>query len=318
MEWSPEAPTGVGRRRLPSVLTRLLIVAVILVIIVVASLPTCVCWLSPGEVAVTYDPVFRSFGGPYVGPAVFLKAPWQGLIKDFYTVDYIDMTSESRADYPPILALTKDGVEITVEESFTYSIDPERFLSLVENYPRIDYEEQVLVPIMRQVVRDVVSDYTVEEVISNREEIASKIEAAYRSRIEADPTLSAIRLHAVMLRGIRLPTRIKDAIEAKIAAYQQKIAAEYERERILTLANASAMEKIIVAEGEAEALKLRAEAIRSALTSIYNATRDPEVLRIYVLMEQLQRMERPIVIIGGGGITPLLQIPQSGSNETGD
>ncbi|KYH36679.1 MAG: primosomal protein [Candidatus Bathyarchaeota archaeon B24] len=315
MEWSPEVPERVRGRRLPSVLTKLIVIVVVLAIVVAVSLPMCVCWLSPGEVAVTYDPVFRSYGGPYVGPTMFLKAPWQGLIKDFYTIDYIDMTSEVGADYPPITALTKDGVEITVDESFTYSIDPERFLDLVKNYPRIDYEEQVLVPIMRQVVRDIVSDYTVEQVISNREEVASKIEVAYRSRIEADPTLSAIKLHAVMLRGIRLPSRIKDAIEAKIAAYQQKIAAEYERERILTLANASAMEKIIMAEGEAEAIKLRAEAIRSALMSIYNATGDPEVLRIYVLMEQLQRMEKPVIIIGGGGLTPLIQIPQSESED---
>lgn len=315
LDWSYEPEERFKRRRSAGVWK---IVAAFIVVILasIISVALCITSLNPGEVAVVYDPLFKSYSGPYVGPTVFLKAPWQGLIKDFYTIDYIDMTTEARADYPPVTALTKDGVEITIEESFTYSIDPNLFLDLAKNYPRVDYEEQVLVPIMRQIVRDVTASYTIEEVISNREELAAKIEEAYRRRIESDPTLKAIRLHDVMLRGIRLPDRIKQAIEAKIAAYQQKIAAEYERDRILTLANATAMEKIITAEGEAEAILLRAEAIKTALTRIYNATGDLEVLRIYVLLEQLQRVERPILIIGGGA-TPLITVPQSEDNRTG-
>lgn len=304
----------VGRRKLPSIVVRIVAVLIAVSIVAAVLLPLSISWLSPGEVAVTFDPIFKSFGGPFIGPTMFLKAPWQGLIKDFYTIDYIDMTAAPDADYPSIIALTKDGVEIVVESTFTYSIEPSLFLELAKNYPRIDYEDQVLVPIMRQVVRDIVSDYTIEEVIGNREEIASKIESAYRSRIEDDPSLKAIKLHAVMLRGIRLPERIKESIEAKIAAYQQKIAAQYERERILTLANASAMEKIILAEGEAKSITLRADAIREALAIIYNTTGDPEVLRIYVLMEQLQKMEKPIIILGEG-LTPLIQIPRSEKGE---
>lgn len=315
LDWSYEPEERIKRVRSIGIWK---IIAVLTVILLASALliAICITSLSPGEVAVTYDPLFKSYSGPYIGPTIFLRAPWQGLIKDFYTIDYIDMTTERIADYPPITALTKDGVEITIEESFTYSIDPNLFLDLVKSYPRVDYEEQVLVPIMRQIVRDVTSTYTIEEVISNREELAVKIEETYRRRIEDDPTLKAIRLHDVMLRGIKLPDRIKEAIEAKIAAYQQKIAAEYERERILTLANATAMERIIMAEGEARAIILRAEAVKTALVRIYNATGDIEVLRIYALLEQLQRVERPILIIGGGAI-PLITIPQNDDNRTG-
>lgn len=315
LSWSYEPEEKFRRRRSTSI-WKVMIALIFVFLTSIVLIALCIVSLSPGEVAVTYDPLFKSYSGPYIGPTIFLRAPWQGLIKDFYTIDYIDMTTEARADYPPITALTKDGVEVTIEESFTYSVDPNLFLDLVKNYPRVDYEEQVLVPIMRQIVRDVISSYTIEEVISNREELATKIEETYKRRIESDPTLRAIRLHDVMLRGIKLPDRIKQAIEAKIAAYQQKIAAEYERERILTLANATAMEKIIMAEGEAEAILLRAEAIKTALMRIYNATGDIETLRIYVLLEQLQRVERPILIIGGGA-TPLITIPQSdGDNRT--
>lgn len=314
MDWSYEPEERFKRGR-STVIWKIIVVLIIILLASTFLVAICITSLSPGEVAVTYDPLFKSYNGPFVGPTIFLRAPWQGLIKDFYTIDYIDMTTERIADYPPITALTKDGVEITIEESFTYSIDPSLFLDLVESYPRVDYEEQVLVPIMRQIVRDVASTYTIEEVISNREELAVKIEDTYRRRIENDPTLKAIKLHDVMLRGIKLPDRIKQAIEAKIAAYQQKIAAEYDRERILTLANATAMERIITAEGEAEAILLRAEAIKTALMRIYNATGDVEVLRIYVLLEQLQRVERPILIIGGGA-TPLITIPQSEDNRT--
>lgn len=291
-------------------LKKIIALAAIAGIIIAAFVVLSSVWLGPGEVAVIYDPFSKSISGPFIGPTVFFKWPWQGVIKDFYTIDIIDMTSEPDADYRPISALTKDGVSITVEMSFTYALDPDKFIGLAKNYPRIDYESNNMVPSMRQIVRDVISKYTVEEVITMRDQIAKEIASAFKAKIESDPTLSAIVLHEVNLRAIDLPPRVKNAIEAKIAAYQEKLAAEYQREKELILANASAAKEILIAEGKAKALLIQSQALKQSLQLLLNATRDPEVVRIYVMYEQLSRLQNPIIIVGSGA-QPLITIPQA-------
>lgn len=295
-----EIPVEYRRRRPSLTALRIGVVAGLIAVVIVAVLATSISQLGPGEVAVVYDPITRSFSSPVVGPALFLKFPWQGVIKDFYTIDIVDMTSAPDADYPPITALTRDGVEVSVEISFTYEVDPSKFRSLAMNYPRVNYEENRLIPVMRQVVRDVIAKYTVEELIAKRDAIAREIEEVYRSRIRADGTLEAIVLHEVNLRGIRLPETVKKAIEEKVAAYQRKIAAQYERERILTLANATAQQRILIAEAEARAIEIRAEALRRAVELIMQVSSDPELARLYLLMQALQNTNAsPVIIVGG-------------------
>ncbi|RLG77892.1 MAG: hypothetical protein DRO12_00920 [Thermoprotei archaeon] len=294
-----EIPVEYRRRRPNLTLIKLSVLAALLLAIVVSVLATSISQLGPGEVAVVYDPITRSFSSPIVGPALFLKFPWQGVIKDFHTIDIVDMTSAPDADYPPITALTRDGVEVSVEISFTYEVDPSKFRSLAMNYPRVNYEENRLIPVMRQVVRDVIAKYTVEELIAERDLIAKEIEDVYRSRIAEDRTLEAIVLHEVNLRGIRLPETVKRAIEEKVAAYQRKIAAQYERERILTLANATAQQRLLIAEAEARAIEIRAQALRRAVEMLVEVSNDPELARLYVLMQAVQNTNTtPIIVIG--------------------
>jgi len=261
--------------------------------------------LRVGEVAVIVNPITGSISEPVTGPKWGVKAPWEHLIKDFYTVDYIEMSSKQTADYPPITALTRDGVEVAVEMTFTYEVDPHKFKSLVENYPRIDYEEQRLVPILRQTARDVISKYTVDEIITQRDKIAKEIEEVYRNRIRNDPTLAAIILHEVNLRDIRLPRIVEEAIQDKTAAYQRKIAAQYDAERMITLAQGEKTAKILKAEGEANATLILANAQKEALQLILAITNDTDVAKIWML-RSLPKGTPVIVIIGNGAPTPFL------------
>jgi len=297
-------------RRLSIARKAKIVLAVLFGVLLITAivLATNVYSLGPGEVAVVYDPITGSFSKPHIGPVFFIKLPWQGVIKDFYTIDYISMTSEADADYPPVSALTKDGVEVTIEVTFTYEINPRLFDELAKYYPRIDYEQSRLIPTMRQIVRDAVAKYSVDELITNRDKVAKEIEKLFIDTISKDPTLKAIKIHEVNLRGIKLPEKVEQAIEAKVAAYQEKLAAQYQREKILTLANATAMEKIIVSQAEAEALKIRVEALKRALLELYNATHDIETLRIYVFTEQISKLPQNIVIVLGQ-TTPLISIP---------
>jgi len=281
------------------------VVIIALVIFVIIFPFTMLYKLKVGEVAVIVNPITGSISDPVIGPKWGIKAPWEHLIKDFYTVDYIEMSSKSTADYPAITALTKDGVEITVEMTFTYEVDPHQFKSLAKNYPRVDYEEQRLVPILRQTARDVISKYTVDEIITQRDKVAKEIEEVYRSRIENDTTLKAIILHEVNLRDIQLPPIVEEAIQDKIASYQRKIAAQYDAERMITLAQGERTAKILKAEGEANATLILANAQKEALQLILAITNDTDVAKIWML-RSLPEGTPVIVIIGNGAQTPFL------------
>ena len=279
-----------GRRRrfrvkFPRIGKLIVILIILLVIISIIVLPLSVYQLGVGEVAVVVDPIMKIVSEPVIGPTVGFKLPWQYLIKDFYTIDYIELSEMKDADYPSITALTKDGVQITVEMTFTYSIKPELFDELARNYPRIDYEPQRLIPIITQVVRDIIAKYTVEDVITRRDEIAREIESTYKSIINEDPTLKAIQLHQVNLKGIKLPSTIESAIQEKVAAYQRKIAAQYEAERVITLAQANAKSEVIKAQAQKNATILQAEAQRQALQLIINSTGDVQLARLWMMRD---------------------------------
>lgn len=261
--------------------------------------------LGVGEVAVIVDPIFGSVSEPRVGPAISFKLPWQYVIKDFYTIDYIELSTARDADYPPINALTRDGVSIQVEATFTYSLEPSQYSTLVRFYPRLDYESQRLVPILTEVVRNVISRYTVEEVITLRDRVANEIENEFRASLRGDETLSAIRVQQINLKSIVLPAAISKSIEDKIAALQRRLAAEFEAERIRTLAVANATAAIIRAQAQGNATLIIAEAQREALVRLLTISGDAQIARLW-MMQYLPSANIVVIMGGNASAVPLL------------
>jgi regulator of protease activity HflC (stomatin/prohibitin superfamily) len=120
----------------------------------------------------------------------------------------------------------------------------------------------------------------------------------------------------VDLRDIDPPVEFLKAIESKLAAEQAQLQAEFERNRILILANASAAEKIIAAEGEATSRLIiangTAESIRIIADDLgMNAT---ELTNLYLTLEALKEIAKTtgnfVVILGDEGLTYLIPLEQ--------
>jgi regulator of protease activity HflC (stomatin/prohibitin superfamily) len=113
------------------------------------------------------------------------------------------------------------------------------------------------------------------------------------------------------LKNIGYPEKYTSAIEDKLVAEQQKIQAEFEKERIMILANATSQEIIIKAAGEAEAKVIEANATREAielvLQSVGQSGNVTRIAELYLWVQTLQRIgpEVEILIVGADGI-PLL------------
>jgi regulator of protease activity HflC (stomatin/prohibitin superfamily) len=249
-------------------------------------------------------------------------------------VQLIELASEQSSGvytYSPAVALTADGVSVTVEAAIRYQVVPQEFTLLVRNYPSLDYDDIFLVPQFRQIVRDVISKYTLNDLIDKRPQIVAEIENRYIKVVDSDSVINrTVRILSVNILNIALPQQITDAINNKIAAQQNAIAAQYAAQRITTLAQANASQVVILANASATSLLLQARAMAERNLLLANATRaaleyiknvapnDTGLLAIYLYLQGLNQVVQGggqvIVILGSGGATApiIVPIPQRG------
>ncbi len=152
--------------------------------------------------------------------------------------------------------LSSDGQQITMDLSIRFRVDPETVPDLHAKVGRT-YIDKVLRPEVRAVVRNELALHRAIDVYSGeRREIQGNIKTGLE-QILVDNNLA---LQDVLLRNVRFSPQFQNAIEQKQIAEQQK-----ERERFLVeRAELEKQRTVIVAEGEAEAIRLQGEALRSS------------------------------------------------------
>lgn len=307
-------------------LLRGIIVAIIVLVVVGTVLGfSVISSVGVSEVAVIIDPVTGSTAGRIIGPRIFFKAPWQYVARISIAVESLDMWTDpetgERGEWPAIRSLTKDGLEVYVDITVRWRVDPEGITTLYSNYPDLRWEGKTLVPLLRETVRNIIANYTAVETIEKRAEISRKIVDLYNKAVENEKSLGrSIVIEGVDLRNIELPRNFKVAVEQKLSEEQQKIAAQFRRERILIEANATATARILEATGEAEAKLIAANAtaksIRLILRSAGNESRAAEIYLTYTLLRELvsQGGNVYIVVVGGtgGGGVQVVPIPIGG------
>ena len=150
-------------------------------------------------------------------------------------------------------ALTKDGQEVGVELSLRFRIDPENVWRLHQQIGK-DYVSKIIRPEIRSHTRIAFAEFPVEKVYSaERRTIQDNIERRLREKLAR----SFILVEEVLLRDIRF----SDAFQAAII---QKQIAQQNAQRMVYVLQKEQREKerkIILAEGEAAAIRLRGRAI---------------------------------------------------------
>jgi regulator of protease activity HflC (stomatin/prohibitin superfamily) len=319
--WYEEERVGSKKKRLPidtEALSTLFTIAGIALFIVLAIVILFATYNVPfGKVAVVIDPMSKTVSRPIIGPVWGLKAPWAYLIVDDIGVQAVDMFFEPPRDFPAVTALTRDGVQIDVDITVRYRIIPDKFDVLVQNYPALNYEEDFIVANARQIVREVISSYTMQDILEQRAVIARAIEEKLTGVIKSDPVVAqCVELLGVNVRNIKLPDSILQAINDKIAAQQRALKAEYERQATLIQANATAQAQIIQAQGQAQAMLELARAQSESIRLIANATAGApkEVISYFFQLEIMKQLaqSKATIIYTSGQAVPFIQVPQQG------
>ena len=282
---------------------------IVLVLSVIFAL-TLVVSVGVGHAVILVDPLAKSASDPILGPTYVVKAPWVTAVDVYYATDSFEGT---------IPCFSSDQLEMQIQILVRWSLDPGRLRDLYRNYPRLNYKETAVESIMAETIRLVTKNFTALETIEFREVVRNQIEDAVLEEIRRQTSLAGTLVSLEFdLRNIGYPPKYTSAIEDKLVAEQQQIQADFEREKILILANATAQEIIIKASGEAEAKVIEANATKDAIELILqpvgqngNQTR---IAELYLWVQTLQRIapEVDIMIVGSEG-TPVLIPANPGS-----
>jgi len=165
---------------------------------------------------------------------------------------------------PAITVLDKRGLTVNIDIAVQYRLKAESAPATIEKWGT-SWEEKIINSKVREVVRDVVGQYTAEQLPEMRNQIAAAIEVKVKESVDGLHNQPVI-LESVELRTIDLPTKIKEQIErVQIAkqevtiAEQQKEKAKQEAQRAAEVARGEAERNRIEAQGEADKIRIEAE-----------------------------------------------------------
>ena len=298
--------SGLSLRR-----TSLLILGVFLIIFMVIFAVTMVVGVGVGFAVLIVDPVSRSISDPVIGPTYSLKAPWASAVQVYYATDSYETT---------VPCFSSDQLEMEIEVLVRWALDINKLRDLYNNYPFMNYKVTAIESILEETMRLITKNYTALETIEFRNLVRDEIEKTVLDELQSEYSLAGALLGLEFdLKNIGYPEKYTSAIEDKLVSEQQKIQADFERERILILANATAQELVITASGEAEAKIIEANATREAIELVLQSVgadgNQTRIAELYLWVQALQKIapEIDMLIVGADGIPVLLPTNSTGS-----
>jgi len=208
-----------------------------------------------------------------------------------------------------IQARTKDGQQIFIDASVIYAADPTQLIQLHITWQN-RYEENVVRPVSRAAIRNAVSQFGVEELVSTKR---AELEQAIRAEIETKLKANNIIMSDFLLRNIRFSDEYAAAVEQKQVAEQQAQQAKFvveskkqEAEQARQTAQGAADAAVITAKGAAEAQIIQAEAQAKANELIgQSLQQNPEILQYQYIQKLAPGVQTIFVPSGNQFILPL-------------
>ncbi|MGQ9465048.1 MAG: prohibitin family protein [bacterium] len=152
-----------------------------------------------------------------------------------------------------ITALTKDGLEVKMDLTVWYHLNPEE-AAIVYQKIGADYIEKIVRPAARTAIRNTTANYLAIEIYAEKRK---DLELEIEKQLADDFSKRGIILEKVLLRNISLPAKVKNAIEAKLEAEQDAQKMEF----VLLKEKKEAERKKIEASGIAEAQQIIAQSL---------------------------------------------------------
>ncbi|HEY4325958.1 MAG TPA: prohibitin family protein [Mucilaginibacter sp.] len=188
-----------------------------------------------------------------------------------------------------IRVLSSDGLEVTIDLSVLYKINPSKAPFILQNIGA-NYEDKIVRPVARTAIRDNAVNYQAVDLYSTkREEFQFKINKSITDNFAKN----GLELQQILVRNITLPATVRASIESKIQAEQdaQKMQFVLQKER-----------------QEADRKRVEAQGIADYQQILSTGLTDKQ-LQYQSILAQKEIALSPntkIIIIGGGKGNPIM------------
>lgn len=250
-------------------------------------------WIIPGERVQTYS-----------------------IAKQTYTMSSTTGEGQISGD-DSIQVRTKDGQQVQIDASVIYGINPDEVIRLHITWQN-RYQDDLVRTQSRGIIRDVASQYGVEEIVSTKR---AELEQNVTEALTAVFAANSLTLDDFIVRNIRFSDEYAAAVEQKQIAEQQAQQAAFvveqrrqEAEQARQVAQGQADAAVIAAEAEAKARLIQAEAEAKALELISAALKDNPDLLQYRYIEKLAPNVEVIYLPSGQSY--LVPLPQPSTTVT--
>lgn len=230
----------------------------------------------------------------------------------FHTKGFFDvlnpMSVQKQSASLQISAFSKDIQQVSVYETINYNVDKNNAVTLFRDVGK-NYLNSLIAPRMNENTKIVFSDYTAEQLITNREKLSQAVTELMR--VELAPY--GINVVDIIIEDLDFTDAFTNAVEAKQVATQTKLAAQTEQERLTMEAEAEAEREKIRAETDADKAKIAADAeAYSILTQAEAEAEANELIANSLTPElieytQVQNWDGELPSITGGN-TPIVDV----------
>lgn len=185
----------------------------------------------------------------------------------------------------PMFAASKDLQDVQIDVVINYHQDPTKVNSIYQTFGK-NYEENVIIPVVRETVKSISAEYTAEELVTKRTVFSENISKVLTDRLSSKNAI----LERFSVVNFKFSESFNQAIEAKVTAEQNALAAKNKLEQV----KFEAAQQIEQAKGKSEAIRIEAQALKDS----------PQVLQLRALEKWSGELPKFI----GGGATPFIDV----------
>lgn len=203
---------------------------------------------------------FARVNAGYVGIVThFGKIEDRVLPAGFHLTGYFEkvhpVNIRTQIDRQQLVAFSSDIQQVTLAVAINYNITPDIANTLWRTVGS-NYKDTLMTPRLNEDVKAVVSNYTAESLIANREKLSGEV----LELLQHDLAAYGITVSTISIENIDFTDSFEAAVEAKQVATQEAQKAKTMQDQQTMEARQDAERKKIAAEASAEVVRQRADA----------------------------------------------------------
>ena len=270
----------------------------VLILSLIFLIASMVRLIPPGHVGVVI--VFGKVQETTLKNGLHLVNPFATIEKmsirtESYTMSGMSREGQVKGD-DAIQALTSEGLMVHLDMTVWYKLIPDGAAEVYSTLG-LNYVDKIVRPAARTSIRNVISNYKVEDIYTqNRESVSIEIGENLRNAVKD----RNVEIERVLLRDVKLPTKVQNEIDAKMAAKQEAEKMEF----VLEKEQREAERKGVEAKGISDANRIIAASLSSSYLQWYY---------IQTLQKLVNSPNNTVIVTPfDQKLTPLLNIPSGG------